>query len=107
MKNCIISFLPGARIYRNRRVTCYLRVTKLFLLRVYLSDLLFNSAESQPSEMPTQKTAKPFYFVLDNGLNKLTIACFLDILGCVVHGRYKWTLKGSSLSEKYNRGNIC
>ncbi len=80
---------------------------KLFPLRVYLSDLLNNLAASQQSEIPTKKTAKPIYFALDNGPNKLTIACFLGILICVVHGLYKRTLKGSSLSQKYNRGNIC
>jgi len=82
-------------------------IKKLLLIRVYLSVLLINSPEPKSSDMSTKKTAKPIYFALDNGLNKITIACFLDILGCVVHGRYKWTLKGSSLSEKYNRGNIC
>ena len=107
MKNYIISFLPKGRIYQNRRVTGYIMTPKLFLLWVYLSDLLIILTASQPLEIPTKKTAKPIYFALDNGPNNLTIGCFLGILICVVHGLYKRTLKGSSLSQKYNRGNIC
>ena len=76
MKNCIISFLPRGRIYQKRRVTGYIMIEKSFLIRVYLSVLMVNSAEPKPSEMPTKKTAKPIYFALDNGLNKLTITCF-------------------------------
>jgi len=100
MKNCIISFLPSGRIYQNRRAAFGIMIVKLLLLVAYIIDLLDILAASQQSEIPTKKTAKPINFALDNGPNKLTIACFLGILICVVHGLYKRTLKGSSLSQK-------